>query len=100
MAEEIDFAITDITCEDGAIENVERCEVLDDGTLGEKKIKTKRAIINAIKDHDYVYRVRYKENGNWRYGAKVRAVPESNPKYIRTDKNNTEKDNLEHIQEC
>lgn len=58
---------------------------------------TRSKVISNL-DADHKYRTYFKENGKWSKGALVQKT--SNGKFITTDPNETEKDNLGNLPPC
>ncbi|QNT79407.1 DUF3892 domain-containing protein [Entomobacter blattae] len=84
---------------DKHIHSVKRCEDLGD-KLGDSEVRTKNAIVNAIENKNLTYATAYQdESGEWVEGAKVSVVVVNGKKYLRTDSNKKEEDNLGNLPE-
>jgi len=67
-----------------------------DWSKGEVSL-TKEDIIYLVEDGDIIY-TRYKgDDGKFVMGSKINVISINNKKYLRTDANKTEKDNLDKL---
>lgn len=69
-------------------------------SVGTYEFEKKRSeIIKSIEVDKKKYRTAIEKNGEWIIGEDVHVVPIKGKKYIRTDKNETEEDNLGNLPE-
>ena len=66
--------------------------------LKDSYIESRNTVISKLKKGKEYCTIR-KKNGNWTKGEKVHKVVVNDKEYIRTDKNETEKDNLGNLPE-
>lgn len=92
-----DYAITHVReDENGTIVKVKRWEVGED-KIRNKETKTRKQIISSIEvgnDHTTALK---NSNGRWDLGEEVHVLEINGSKYIRTDNNEIEEDNLEDL---
>lgn len=58
---------------------------------------TRQNVITAIEVHKKTFVTIRKRDGKWVRGAHVNVIKIENVKYLRTDSNNTKKDNLDEL---
>ncbi|MBY0245553.1 MAG: DUF3892 domain-containing protein [Sphingobacteriaceae bacterium] len=92
-----DYAICAVKYNDEKthIEKVKRFKDLGGDSFDEPAaVKTRSAIIDAIKNKNRTYVTTYKHDGKWQKGAEVSIQTVDGVDYIRTDSNKIKKDNL------
>ena len=73
---------------------------IDNGdTLSSAKEWIRNDVVSAIDKGQTFITIMKDSNGKWAKGQNVQIVLINNAKYIRTDKNNRESDNLENLPE-
>lgn len=95
MASWGDYAITAVRYnhDDTRIKKVERKEVTDILTNTEKVSRSK--VVESIESgHDHTTAIKNPKTGKWSLGDEVHILEIHGEKFIRTDQNNTEEDNL------
>ncbi len=81
------------------IENVKCYQDMGD-TLGTTVILLSREqVIGSIEAGNTYMTITRNNDGKWKQGARVEIITVNYKKYIRTDRNRTEKDNLENLEE-
>ncbi|MCG2702095.1 DUF3892 domain-containing protein [Candidatus Parcubacteria bacterium] len=85
--------------EDGIITEVFIHPIFQDGHVGEGYIWSKEDVISHIDDRNKVTTILPTGDGGWRKGAEVHVVDTGSGRYIRTDKNETPRDNLGELPE-
>jgi len=73
----------------------------DEGdTIGPGKIWSRSQIVSSIESgHSFITILR-SEDGKWKRGEDVHVIKVNGKKYIRTDKNEIEEDNLGDLPKC
>ena len=82
-------------------QHIEQVKIMTDtgDTLTNKKIVSRIEIIRLIESGDKIFTVYKKDDGNWKKGDAVGIVNIRGVKFIRTDGNSIEKDNLGELPE-
>lgn len=96
-----DFAITGVRY-DASHSVINNCHVrkYHDSLLDPPETLSRQTIINSIKaGKTYVTAIKSVLSGKWEIGADVGIVNIERIDYLRTDKNQTSKDNLENLPE-
>lgn len=95
-----DFVITGVGFNDEHthIEKVERYEYIS-GKLVNKKVVTRQIVVNAIQKGITYATATKNSEGKWKRGSFVKITTFNGIKYLRTTKDNTEKDNLGNLPE-
>jgi hypothetical protein len=67
--------------------------------VGGSTVWTRKDVINAIDLKTTFFTITKTEKGEWKKGAAVEKIQISNEWYIKTERDNTKKDNLENLPE-
>lgn len=78
--------------------HIEKVEVygISNESLTSPSEWTRQQVISTI-ERGYIIMTMYKRNGKWEQGEHVRVITVNGVKYIRTDSNNSPKDNLGNL---
>ncbi|MCW7503565.1 DUF3892 domain-containing protein [Leptospira paudalimensis] len=98
MSKWADYLISKVcyTSDKSSIKEVEVRQDLGDKVSSTIEKFTRIQVINKI-ESNYSFITIIAKDGNWSKGANVEIVKIEGEKYIRTDKNNTKKDNLDNL---
>lgn len=101
MAKWADYGISEkkMNDEDTYIEWVKVHPFNDNNQLKKPFFGTREQVITELNAGRTFITILENEKGTFNKGANVNLVPENDPKYIRTDKNEIEMDNLEKLPE-
>ena len=99
MAKWADYCISTVKYSDDKT-HIEKVRVHEDkgDKLESDKIWSRNHVISKI-ENSYTFITVYKRNEKWNKGEKVHVVVADDEKYLRTDKNETKKDNLGSLPE-
>ncbi|QLH79803.1 DUF3892 domain-containing protein [Halosimplex rubrum] len=96
MTEWGDYAITAVqyNYDDSRIKQVKRKEVKPD-VLANTETVDRSTVVGGIETgDDYTTAIKNEETGKWSLGDEIHVLEVHGQKFIRTDQNNTEEDNL------
>lgn len=81
------------------IESIKRHTVNDDNSFNENNyVSTQRSTVVSEINNKWKYMTIYKKQGDgWNFGEDIHVVTIENEDFIRTDQNNTKKDNLGNL---
>jgi hypothetical protein len=98
MAKWADYCISAVRYDDNET-FIKKVEVMEDkgDTLGVKEIKTREWVIDKIEEGYSFVTTKKNDDGKWTKGEDVHIIKVNGKKYIRTDKNDTESDNLGNL---
>lgn len=96
MAKWADYVITGKREDQTKITHVER-RVDNGGSLGVATTVSRQTVVNDIKINKKTHVTAYRKDGKWQKGEDVRVVTVNGVDYLRTDANQTPKDNLDNL---
>lgn len=97
-----DYVITKVTYDSDhrRITHVKRAEYDNsENTFGSRTEKSRQTVVNSIENGYVYYTVPPDGDGGYTWGDKVEVVEVNGEKFIRTDGNNIEEDNLGELPE-
>lgn len=91
-----DYAITAVRYnhDDTRIKQVKQKEVTPDKLTNTKKVDRSTVVAGIERGDDYTTAIKNEDSGKWTLGDEVHVLEVNGEKFIRTDQNSTNEDNL------
>lgn len=102
MSKWADYLISEVRyAETATTKHISSVKVHDDkgDKVGSSTVWTRQDVINAIDSKNTFCTITKTEKGEWKKGAMIEKIQISNEWFIKTERDNTKKDNLENLPE-